>query len=316
MALRTVESVRSSLPRNLPGNIQKLVDRALEKLEKQPTPLPVPIAPVYRTDTSAPKPKARQVQLQPSDPPPAGLEVLPPPPPDLPGGPTVLPLPPQVLSPTPETPMYSPLSLGGYTPPITSQGAYGGTGIGGISIGPGGITAQGTLFGVPISGTLPFGGSSRGSEPAGNSLVAPTGGGSGECPGIMSVKDPITGQCINLDALPPGGKPAITGSYTPAGYADGYGAAVKGIYGVGLVPRVEVQTVRRCPAGMALGKDGVCYEGLGRNSKKRAWPMGMKPLMTAGDRAAIRKASSAAAKLQRSKKQLKRASRALEKAGC
>jgi hypothetical protein len=141
-----------------------------------------------------------------------------------------------------------------------------------------------------------------------------TGGGLGPCPGIGVVRDPITGNCVDLTALPPGGDPAIIGPTPQVSPTQGFGPAVNGRFGVGLVPRVDVQTVRRCPAGMALGKDGVCYDGLGRNSPKRQWPMGMKPLLTPGERRAIRVAASAANKLKRSKKSLMKASRALEKA--
>lgn len=203
--------------------------------------------------------------------------------------------------------------------PGTSFGpAPTGTGITGVNIGPGGISVGGSIGGVPISATIPIGGGG-GSEPPqgsptvpGSALAAPV---TGNCPGPFSVPGP-NGTCIDLTALPPGGDPALTGQMGGMAAPDGFGAAVKGFFGVGILPRVEVQRVRRCPPGTALGKDGVCYEGLGRNSKKRAWPMGMKPLLTAGDRAAIRKASRAAAALNRSKKTLKKASRALEKAGC
>lgn len=134
------------------------------------------------------------------------------------------------------------------------------------------------------------------------------------CPGIMSVRDPITGNCINLDALPPGGNPAVTGPYSSSGYADGYGEAVKGMYGVGLVPRVKVTATRKCPRGMALGDDGVCYDKRRLRKSDRMWDPGTKPLLTGGDRRAIAKAAAAGRKLDRAKKSLKRAGRALEKA--
>lgn len=127
---------------------------------------------------------------------------------------------------------------------------------------------------------------------------------------------PFGQSCIDPLALPPGGKPAVTGAYTPGPSMDGYGAAVMGLYGLGLQPRVEVQTVRRCPGGMALGKDGICYEGLHRNSPRRAWPMGMKPLMTGGDRAAIAKAKRVATKLAGARKSISKTAKALAKAGC
>lgn len=136
----------------------------------------------------------------------------------------------------------------------------------------------------------------------------------GDCPGVFEVRGP-DGTCINLTDILPGGDPFITGQQDGNGRAapSGFGQAVNGRFGVGMLPRVDVQTIRRCPKGMALGKDGVCYDGLGRNSPKREWPMGMKPLLTPGERNAIRIAARAANKLARSKKSLKKAARALEK---
>ena len=197
----------------------------------------------------------------------------------------------------------------------TNPLSFGGsTGVEGVTIGPGGLSVEGSIGGIPITGTIPFGGGSPGSEAPASQNLVPGGPVQGECPGAFSVRDPITGNCIDLTALPPGGDPAMTGPVLSApAQADGYGPAVKGIFGVGIVPRVEVQTVRRCPPGTALGKDGVCYEGLGRNSPKRAWPMGMKPLLTPGERRAIRIATSAAGKLKRAQKGLKKAGKALEK---
>lgn len=123
------------------------------------------------------------------------------------------------------------------------------------------------------------------------------------------------GTCIDLSALPPGGDPAVVGagSMPPAsgGYADGYGDAVRGYYGVALQPRVEARAVRKCPPGMVLGKDNLCYESLRKSARK--WDPGMKPLMTGGDRKAIRRAASVAGKLKREQKRLKKAGRALEK---
>ena len=218
------------------------------------------------------------------------------------------------------------LAAGQQTPlPIQPQGGtmpfspYSQTGITGVDLSPGGINVGGTIGGVPISVTVPFGSGGGGEAPAGPSVpelagsFAPTTTTQEQCPGLMSVRDPITGNCINLDALPPGGAPAVTGPVQQAPSANGYGPAVVGLYGVGRIPRVEIQSVSRCPPGFALGKDGVCYEGLHRNSPRRKWKMGMKPLMTGGDRAAIRKAAAVAGKLDRSKKSLKKASRMLAK---
>jgi hypothetical protein len=89
------------------------------------------------------------------------------------------------------------------------------------------------------------------------------------------------------------------------------GGLVTGYYGIGVIPRVEARTVRECPPGFKLGKDGVCYEHLSRT--QRMWDPGVKPLLTGGDRAAIARAARAAGALERSKKSLKKASKALGK---
>jgi len=165
--------------------------------------------------------------------------------------------------------------------------------------------------GISVGDVIDFGKSlfGNGNGNGGSGLVADP----NKCPGATSVR--IGDKCVNLTDLGPGGDPAITGAMNGNGSrANGFGAAVKGRFGVGILPRVDVQTVKRCPRGMALGLDGVCYDGLGRNSPKRAWPMGVKPLLTGGDRNAIAKAASAGRKLERSKRQLKKAAKALEKA--
>lgn len=125
----------------------------------------------------------------------------------------------------------------------------------------------------------------------------------GPCPGLSSIYDPVTGRCVNVTDAAPGGDPLFT---APTG------EAVHGRYGAGVVPAQQSRTVRMCPSGWVLGDDGVCYERLARS--RRMWDPGMKPLLTGGDRAAIRKAARAASKLKRAKKQLRKSSRALEKA--
>ena len=132
------------------------------------------------------------------------------------------------------------------------------------------------------------------------------------CPGAFSVR--IAGQCVDLTALPPGGDPAVTGQVGPGvslAAPQGMGRLVTGYYGIGVIPSVEARTVRECPPGFKLGKDGVCYEHLSRT--QRMWDPGVKPLLTGGDRAAIARAARAAGALERSKKSLKKASKALAK---
>lgn len=135
----------------------------------------------------------------------------------------------------------------------------------------------------------------------------------GPCPGLSSIFVPGVG-CVNLTDVLPGGDPAVTGTVGLNGFGEDFGRPVAGLFGVGVTPRVDVQTVRRCPPGTALGKDGICYTGLSRNSPKRLHPMGLKPLLTGGDRMAIRTAGAAARKLERAKKSLRKTAKSLEKA--
>jgi len=122
----------------------------------------------------------------------------------------------------------------------------------------------------------------------------------GPCPGLFSVQGP-DGNCINLTDLAPGGDPAVTPQA---------GVAVLGLYGAGMRPTESGRIVRKCHPGWVLGNDGVCYDGLPR--RKRMWDPGVKPLLTGGERNAIRIAASAGKKLKRAQKQLKKASKALD----
>lgn len=112
---------------------------------------------------------------------------------------------------------------------------------------------------------------------------------SGDCPGIFSVKGP-DGRCINLGDLAPGGDPAITQQQ---------GNAVAGAFGLpaltpvvaGNISRMDGSTgpILRCPSGMVLGRDNLCYPKavLRRSSKYRKWKPGRRPLLTGGERNAI-----------------------------
>lgn len=190
-----------------------------------------------------------------------------------------------------------------------------------FSGGPGSILPSGSeppvgspvVPGIPNSAltTLTLGDIGRGIDIGIDVLFGPRG--EGQCPGAGSVR--VAGRCVNIGDILPGGDPAVTGQVNgvPVGRVEGFGQPVAGLFGVGITPRVDVQTVRRCPAGTALGKDGICYTGLSRNSPKRLHPMGLKPLLTGGDRMAIRKAGAAARKLERAKKTLRKAAKALDK---
>jgi len=87
------------------------------------------------------------------------------------------------------------------------------------------------------------------------------------------------------------------------------GEARKGRFGAGVEPMFVGTTVRRCPAGMVLGKGDdfsapLCYEKGAISNKERLWPVGTRPLLTGGEMAAIRKATSAKNRVARAAKRL------------
>lgn len=152
-----------------------------------------------------------------------------------------------------------------------------------------------------------FGGGDGTEEPPGGDQVPGTGlnvptggnGAAGTCPdGAIRIGD----KCVAPGDIFPGGAPFVSAAdWQP----------VRGLHGAGFAPMMETRQVRQCPKGFVLGDDNVCYDHLPRSRRK--WDPGMKPLLTGGDRAAIRKAATAARKLKRAKKQLKKSARALEK---
>jgi len=152
----------------------------------------------------------------------------------------------------------------------------------------------------------------------------PVGGipGLGNCqPGF--VWNPIIGKCLATSLGPVGAAPQPGGSGAPAS-APGMGkflcrtlpdatkvcdvsfggsTAVMGQYGAALTPAGFNTWVTRCPTGMKLGKDGLCYNKLANSERK--WPKGRAPLLTGGDMRCISKASTAAKKLERTTKRLR-----------
>ena len=94
-----------------------------------------------------------------------------------------------------------------------------------------------------------------------------------------------------LEKIFPGGR---TGFETVP--RDDFGAAVMGAFGMpALEPAVRESVTLRCPPGMVLGKDELCYPRsvLRRDSRFRKWRPGVRPILTGGQRAAIRKARTA-----------------------
>ena len=95
------------------------------------------------------------------------------------------------------------------------------------------------------------------------------------------------------------------------GTARGFGRAVMGRYGVALEPAAIPSVRLKCPRGSVLGNDNLCYDHIRKGDRK--WIPGTKPLLTGGERNAIRTAGRVASKLARTQKTLKATSRALGK---
>lgn len=137
---------------------------------------------------------------------------------------------------------------------------------------------------------------------SGGSPVVP--GNFGNCPeGTL----PSPTGCMPFSSGDPGKTmtPKTTNGAAP-------GKATLGWYGAGVSPTTTTRTVRKCPSGWVLGDDGICYRHLSRG--KRMWDPGARPLLTGGEMSAIRKAARAAKRLDRTRKSIKKAGRALEKA--
>lgn len=155
---------------------------------------------------------------------------------------------------------------GGGGSPIPSGG--GGGPLGGLcDLLPAGFARDACKVG---SGFLPGSGGSGGGT-----------NGSGPCPdGSFKVGN----RCVAPGDMFPGGDPGMF----PAG-----GEATQGAFGMpALTPAQEQRTVLKCPSGMVLGKDDLCYPKaiLSRRSKYRKWKGDPRPPVTAADAKAVRRA--------------------------
>jgi len=84
----------------------------------------------------------------------------------------------------------------------------------------------------------------------------------------------------------------------------GVGEAVMGRFGAALEPGSKIIDRAICLRGMVLGNDGLCYNKTGFRNSDRMWPRGRRPLLTGGEMRAIGIASSAAKRVERTKKRL------------
>jgi len=114
--------------------------------------------------------------------------------------------------------------------------------------------------------------------------------GQGRClkPGVdCGVEIDLPGPIAAIERFLPGG---ATGTQQAGGQA------IAGAFGMPAIVPLQVPSSRfDCPPGMVLGKDNLCYprQVLRRDSKFRKWRPGPRPILTGGQRSAIRKARSA-----------------------
>lgn len=179
--------------------------------------------------------------------------------------------------------------------------------------GGGGIPGAGGPIGIPGGSTLPTtpGPGLGGLGTAGCNLI-PVGPLRDLCQaGVQTLFPPSTGTGTGITAGPecakgqvrvgnicvspgdvfPGGSPFIT----RAG-----GVPVAGSFGMpGFQPTLVQQPIRRCPAGFALAKDGICYVRSMIPRKFRAHPPGKRPPLSGADAAALRRIGSLQTRVKR-----------------
>jgi len=81
------------------------------------------------------------------------------------------------------------------------------------------------------------------------------------------------------------------------------GDVMMGRFGPAVAPMEELRSVAQCPTGMALGKDGLCYDHIANRDRK--YPRGRRPLLTGGEMRCISRASTAAKRLDRTNARLR-----------
>lgn len=105
--------------------------------------------------------------------------------------------------------------------------------------------------------------------------------GSGPC-GPLGIQ--VAGRCVTPD-LPMIDVNPMQPQYGPAGQP------VAGRYGMAMAPQITMRQTSRCPTGMVLGADGLCYNKRDLRKSERKWVPGRKPLFTGGDLNAITRAA-------------------------
>lgn len=190
-------------------------------------------------------------------------------------------------------------------------------------------TGIGSLVGAGVGSVIPGVGTTVGGVLGG--LLSGIGGGKSRCPGPYNY-NPITGGCDPKPGYSGGtqglGLGLTSGGPCPTGFqwdgsqcvqtgfrgaverilpggetgtgVDVYGQAVMGAFGKpALQPYVASQPVQRCPPGLVLGKDNLCYARSSIRNTDRKWPKPPRPALSAQDMKVIRKASSLQNKVKR-----------------
>lgn len=150
-------------------------------------------------------------------------------------------------------------------------------GVGVLAGGPaGGLAAAATILAgsgnrpaPPADPRITGGGRAGTMVPAVVNLGLTGGTSSSGCPGVTQVR--VGDRCVDLTALPPGGRPA---TYSAPG------VAVGGAFGLpAYTPTQQPRSMLKCPRGTVLGMDDLCYpkQVLSRRSQWRKWKGAPRP---------------------------------------
>lgn len=93
----------------------------------------------------------------------------------------------------------------------------------------------------------------------------------------------VAGRCVDPGAILPGGDPFIS-------KANGEFATTEGSFGIpAAVPQTSQRIRRKCPPGMVLGRDNLCYprQVLGRRNRFRKWRAPARPPISRKDMRAL-----------------------------
>jgi len=167
----------------------------------------------------------------------------------------------------------------------------------------------GLLTGGPVGALGGFLGGGNPVIPTGTTdftsrMTRPSGGGP-PCPGMWSVRGP-DGRCIDLSALGPGGRPALT-SRDPSTSLVPFDAVTHHPH----EPFLDAVTVRRCPKAHVLSWQGLCVSKKEIKNSDRMYPKPPRPLGTRSELKAVRVSIGFGKRLKKNEKRLAKLGRAL-----